>query len=113
MTLSRSYTNGIIGSVPWLRDSLGAFKMTLRLSRRTKPLAFGALLAVMLGVSLAVAADATPIDKASGQVSEAITLLKDLKLGNKDSDDHLEKARTYLARARAEMLKAQSQSTSE
>ena len=87
--------------------------MTLRPSRRTKPLAFGALLAMTLGASLAVAADASPIDKASGQVSEAITVLKDVKMGNKDGDDHLEKARTYLARARAELLKAQGQSTSE
>ena len=87
--------------------------MSLRPSRRSKPLAFGALLAVTLGGSLAVAADASPIDKASGQVSEAITVLKDVKVGNKDGDEHLEKARMLLARARAELLKAQAQSTSE
>ena len=60
-----------------------------------------------------VAADASPLDRASGQVSEAITVLKDVKIGNKEGDDHLEKARTYLARARAELLKAQSQGKSE
>ncbi|HKY41426.1 MAG TPA: hypothetical protein VJN18_36080 [Polyangiaceae bacterium] len=87
--------------------------MILRPSRRTKPLAFGALLAMTLGASLAIAADTSPIDKASGQVSEAIAVLKDVKVGNKGGDDHLERARTYLARARAELLKAQSQSTSE
>lgn len=87
--------------------------MILRPSRRTKPLAFAALLAMTLGASLAIAADTSPIDKASGQVSEAIAVLKDVKVGNKGGDDHLERARTYLARARAELLKAQSQSTSE
>ncbi len=87
--------------------------MISRPSRRTKPLAFGALLAVTLAASLAVAADASPIDKASGQISEAIAVLKDVKVGNKGGDDHLEKARTYLTRARAELLKSQSQSTSE
>jgi len=87
--------------------------MNLRPSRRTKPLTFSVLLAGVLGASVAMAADASPIDKASGQVSEALTVLKDVKVGNKDGDDHLEKARTYLARARAELLKAQAQPTSE
>ena len=86
--------------------------MILRPSR-TKPLAFGTLLAASLCASLAMAGDASPLDKASGQVSEALTVLKDVKLGNKDSDEHLEKARTLLARARAELLKAQGQATSE
>jgi hypothetical protein len=83
--------------------------MSSRQSHRTKTLAFATAALGLLCASLALGADASPIDKASGQVSEAITVLKDLKLGNKDSDDHLEKARTYLARARAELLKAQSQ----
>ena len=87
--------------------------MILRPSRHHKSLAFGSALAGMLLASLAMAADATPIDKASGQVSEALTVLKDVKVGNKDGDDHLEKARTLLARARAELLKAQGQSSSE
>jgi hypothetical protein len=83
--------------------------MNLRPPGRTQPLTFGAALAVILCASLALAADASPLDKASGQVSEALTVLKDVRLGNKDSDDHLEKARAYLARARAELLKAQGQ----
>jgi hypothetical protein len=78
-------------------------------ARHTKSLTFGSALAGMLLASLAVAADASPIDKASGQVSEALTVLKDVKIGNKDGDEHLEKARTLLARARAELLKAQGQ----
>lgn len=77
------------------------------------PLALGAALAALVVSSLALAADSTPIDKASGQVSEALTVLKDVKLGNKDGDEHLEKARTYLARARAELLKAQGQDRGE
>lgn len=87
--------------------------MTLRPSRRAKPLAFVTVLAGCLCASLALAADASPIDKASGQVSEALAVLKDVKVGNKDGDDHLVKARTYLARARAELLKAQGQATSQ
>jgi hypothetical protein len=85
--------------------------MTLRSTRRPRrPIAFGATLAALVGVSsLGLAADTTAIDKASGQVSEALTVLKDVKVGNKDGDEHLEKARTYLARARAELLKAQGQ----
>jgi hypothetical protein len=87
--------------------------MMLRPRRHPVPLAFGSAVAGMLLASLAVAADASPLDKASSQVSEAITVLKDVKIGNKDGDEHLEKARTYLARARAELLKAQSQGKSE
>jgi hypothetical protein len=81
--------------------------------RHSKSLAFGSALAGMLLASLAVAADASPIDKASGQVSEALTVLKDVKIGNKDGDEHLEKARTLLARARAELLKAQGQESAQ
>jgi hypothetical protein len=87
--------------------------MILRPRRHHTSLALGSALAGMLLASLAFAADASPLDKASGQVSEAITVLKDVKIGNKEGDDHLEKARTYLARARAELLKAQSQGKSE
>src|SRR5438034_423087 len=72
-------------------------------------IASGTGLALLLLASLAMASDATPIDKASAQVSQALTVLKDVKLGNKDGDEHLEKARTYLARAHAELLKAQGQ----
>jgi hypothetical protein len=72
-----------------------------------KPLAVGSALSALLFASFALAADATPIDRASGQVSEALTVLKDVKVGNREGDEHLEKARTYLARARAELLKAQ------
>lgn len=75
--------------------------------RPTQPLAFGSAFAGLLFASLTLAADATPIDKASAQVSEALSALRDVKLGNKDGDEHLEKARAYLARARAELLKAQ------
>ena len=78
-----------------------------------KPLAVGSALAALLFASFALAADATPIDRASGQVSEALTVLKDVKLGNRGGDEHLEKARTYLARARAELLKAQGQDATE
>lgn len=78
-----------------------------------KPLAAGTALAALLCASFAMAADATPIDRASEQVSSALTALKDVKVGNKDGDEHLEKARTYLARARAELLKAQGQETAE
>ena len=74
-----------------------------------KPLALGSALSALLFASFALAADATPIDRASGQVSEALTVLKDVKVGNRGGDEHLEKARTYLARARAELLKAQGQ----
>ena len=74
-----------------------------------KPLAIGSALAALLFASFALAADATPIDKASAQVSEALTVLKDVKVGNKSGDEHLEKARTYLARAHAELLKSQGQ----
>ena len=78
-----------------------------------KSLAVGSALSAMLFASFALAADATPIDRASGQVSEALTVLKDVKLGNRGGDEHLEKARTYLARARAELLKAQGQDANE
>jgi hypothetical protein len=81
--------------------------------RPSKPLALGSAFAGLLFASFALAADATPLDKASGQVSEALSVLRDVKLGNKDNDEHLEKARAYLARARAELLKAQGQQTSE
>lgn len=81
--------------------------------RPAKSLAFGSAFVALLVASFAVAADATPIDKASGQVSEALSLLRDVKVGNKDGDEHLEKARAYLARARAELLKAQGQPKSE
>jgi len=78
-----------------------------------KPLAFGSALSALLFASFALAADATPIDRASEQVSEALTVLKDVKVGNRGGDEHLEKARTYLARARAELLKAQGQNAQE
>ena len=81
--------------------------------RPIKPFAIGSAFAGLLFASMALAADATPLDKASGQVSEALSVLRDVKLGNKDNDEHLEKARAYLARARAELLKAQGQQTSE
>ena len=84
--------------------------MTLRHHRPVrKPLAIGSALAALLFASFALAADATPIDKASEQVSQALTVLKDVKVGSKGGDEHLEKARTYLARAHAELLKAQGQ----
>jgi hypothetical protein len=78
-----------------------------------KPLAIGSALAALLFASFALAADAAPIDKASEQVSQALTALKDVKVGRKGSDEHLEKARTYLIRARAELLKAQGQDATE
>lgn len=81
--------------------------------RHSKSLAFGSALAGLLLASLAVAADASPLDKASGQVSEALTVLKDVKIGNKDGDEHLEKARSALLRARAELLKAQGQESAQ
>jgi hypothetical protein len=74
-----------------------------------KSLAVGTGLAALLLASFAMAADATPIDKASAQVTQALNLLKDVRLGSKGGDEHLEKARTYLARAHAELLKAQGQ----
>jgi len=84
--------------------------MTTRSHRSAgKSLAIGSALSALLFASFALAADATPIDRASGQVSEALTVLKDVKVGNRGGDEHLEKARTYLARARAELLKAQGQ----
>lgn len=78
-----------------------------------KSLAVGSALSALLFASFALAADASPIDRASGQVSEALTVLKDVKVGNRGGDEHLEKARTYLARARAELLKAQGQDANE
>lgn len=78
-----------------------------------KPLVIGSALATLLFASFALAADATPIDKASAQVSQALTVLKDVKVGNKGGDEHLEKARAYLARAHAELLKAQGQDAPE
>jgi hypothetical protein len=89
-------------------------QMTSRSPRSArKPLAASTALAALLCASFALAADATPIDRASEQVSSALTALKDVKVGNKDGDEHLEKARTYLARARAELLKAQGQHAQE
>lgn len=88
--------------------------MTPRPQRSARtPLALGTAVATLLVASLAVAADATPIDKASEQVSVALNVLKDVKVGKKESDEHLEKARAYLVRARAELLKAQGQGASE
>ncbi len=82
--------------------------MTSRNHRRArKRLAIGGGLAALLVASFVLAADATPIDKASQQVSQALSVLKDVKVGNKTGDDHLEKARTLLARAHAELLKSQ------
>jgi hypothetical protein len=78
-----------------------------------RPLAIGSALAALLVSSFVLAADATPIDKASEQVSVALSVLKDVKGNGKEADEHLEKARTYLARARAELLKAQGQAASE
>jgi len=72
-----------------------------------RPLALAAAAVSLLCASFAMAADATPIEKASEQVSEALSVLKDVKAGNKVGDEHLEKARAYLTRARAELLKAQ------
>jgi hypothetical protein len=77
--------------------------------RPKKTLAVGSALAGLLLSTLALAGDATPIDKASDQVSQALTVLKDVKVGTKAGDEHLEKARTLLNRARAELLKAQGQ----
>jgi hypothetical protein len=78
-----------------------------------KPLAVGSALAALLFASFALAADRAPIDKASEQVSEALTVLKDVKVGNRAGDEHLDKARAYLNRARAELLKAQGQEAPE
>ena len=89
----------------------------LRTTKAARPLnaarsiAFGSALALMLVGSLSLAADLAPIDKASEQVSAALAALKDVKSGKPGSDEHLEKARTLLARARAELLKAQGQDT--
>lgn len=78
-----------------------------------KPLAVGYALSALLFASFALAADRAPIDKASEQVSQALTVLKDVKVGNRSGDEHLEKARGYLNRARAELLKAQGQDAPE
>jgi hypothetical protein len=78
-----------------------------------KPLAIGSALTALLFASFALAADQKPIDKASEQVSEALTVLKDVKIGNRGGDEHLDKARAYLNRARAELLKAQGQDATE
>lgn len=75
----------------------------------SRPFALGTAVAVLLVASFALAADATPIDKASEQVSVALSVLKDVKVGNKQGDEHLEKAKALLLRARAELLKAQGQ----
>lgn len=78
-----------------------------------KPLAVGSALSALLLASFALAADRAPIDKASEQVSQALTVLKDVKVGNRSGDEHLDKARGYLNRARAELLKAQGQDAPE
>lgn len=84
--------------------------MTLRPHRSaSKPFALGTAVATLLVASFALAADATPIEKASEQVSVALSVLKTVKVGNKPGDEHLEKAKAYLLRARAELLKAQGQ----
>jgi hypothetical protein len=90
--------------------------MTRRIHRPVlRSLGLGSAVAGLLCASLAVAADSTPtpIDKASEQVSVALSVLKDVKVGSKGGDEHLEKARAYLARARAELLKAQGQDAAE
>lgn len=87
--------------------------MTSRPRTARKPLALGSAVAALLFASFAVAADATPIDQASEKVSLALSVLKDVKGSHKGADEHLEKARAYLARARAELLKAQGQGESE
>lgn len=79
----------------------------------SRPLALGTAVATLLVASLSLAGDATPIDKASEQVSVALNVLKDVKVGKKVGDEHLEKARAYLVRARAELLKAQDQGAPE
>lgn len=84
--------------------------MTSR-TRRIRPLAFASLLAGTLCAPLALAGDTSPLDKAGAQLSQALSALKDVKLGNQEKDEHLDKARTYLTRARAELLKAQGQSS--
>jgi hypothetical protein len=78
-----------------------------------KPLAVGSVLSALFLAPLALAGDATPIDKASEQVSSALSALKDVKASSRSGDEHLEKARSYLARARAELLKAQGQDGAE
>lgn len=78
-----------------------------------RSLALGAALAALFCAPFALAADSTPIDKASEQVSVALSVLKDVKASSKTGDEHLEKARGYLARARAELLKAQGQVAAE
>jgi hypothetical protein len=88
--------------------------MTPRSTRSArKPLSLAIGATVLLLASFALAADATPIDRASGQVSEALNALKDVKVGNPTGDEHLNKARAYLARAHAELLKAQAQGAQE
>ncbi len=84
---------------------------TYRFAR--KPLALGSALSALFFASFTLASDATPIDRASEQISGALSALKDVKIGNRGGDEHLEKARSYLARARAELLKAQGQDGTE
>jgi hypothetical protein len=91
----------------------GALPMTSRTRTVRKPLAAFSAVAALLFASFAMAADATPIDQASEKVSLALSVLKDVKGSHKGADEHLEKARTYLARARAELLKAQGQGDAE
>ena len=85
----------------------------MRTHRTPRPFALGTAAAALLLSSFALAADATPIDKASEQVSVALSVLKDVKVGKKEGDEHLEKARSYLLRARAELLKAEGQASAE
>ena len=85
--------------------------------RPSKPLAYGTLLSALLLSSFALAADAPSptqkMDKAGQQISEALAGLQSVKLDKEDHDKHLEKARGLLARARAELIQAQGQATTE
>jgi hypothetical protein len=90
--------------------------MSLRQSLPS-PLAYGALLSALLLSSLALAADeptpAQKMDKAGQQISEALAGLQSVKLDKEDHDKHLDKARGLLARARAELMQAQGQATTQ
>jgi hypothetical protein len=89
--------------------------MSQRVSRHpSKPCAYGTALSVLLASSFALAAadEPTPaqrMDKASQQISEALAGLSQLKLEKGEHEGHLSKARSLLARARAELLQAQGQ----
>lgn len=88
--------------------------MSLR-PRRCPPLPIATALSVLLLCPLALAGDeptaAQKMDRAGQQISEALAGLSALKLDKPAQDKHLEKARGLLARARAELLQAQGQST--